>query len=360
MSSSEYRQYVASLSQLKEALYQTISRRVSKGDKATLEAINYRRQILSERDINVASAYLPLNICSDICVERRLAAICIVLEAEFDRDKSNITRKCAPYEKSKLFSECYQLSEYERKDLISTNAFKKSETVGTVRIGGNKWARLDGSLSANILDWLLQHKDKNTFIRLNPNEVYDKEPSQLILEFLLTPPNPNWWKDLKVYNRTKEGCAFFLDGGDVHNTQDYWDYYIKGVRGLQVLASRDNKGNLVMTLEELSEKCFILDPTKKIVTGRMIHLDTDAPIGTPFRNARLNHLDLALNYYFDAAADRRLAENLATGQRIEDATERTHIARIEDIAFPELFFAAYGFFQSKILLDEWKDSQFKS
>lgn len=90
--------------------------------------------------------------------------------------------------------------------------------------------------------------------------------------------------------------------------RDYlWDYMVHKIRKLEVTVNRGNSGNLSMMLEELPA----IDEDKGFMMSRCIHLDTDEPYGTPFAEATLNHLDLAINVYFsDRMKERHEVEPL--------------------------------------------------
>lgn len=95
-----------------------------------------------------------------------------------------------------------------------------------------------------------------------------------------------------------------------------------------------------------------------LVFGRMIHLDTDALFGSDFKDAKLNHLDLAINIYQHETAKNRLEENLAYGNKTSDATYRTHLLRVENIPFKSLFAYVSYFLKSQTLMQEWFKDQF--
>ena len=89
-----------------------------------------------------------------------------------------------------------------------------------------------------------------------------------------------------------------------------------------------------------------------LMVGRCIHLDTHAVIGTPMADARLHHLDLALNVYQGSDRAARMSDSLQDG-KVRDATFRTHLMRVEDVPFPALFGFAEMFLRSRVLLGEW-------
>ena len=180
-------------------------------------------------------------------------------------------------------------------------------------------------------------------------------PSGMLLESILMPANPNWWRHLTIYNRTKEGASYLLDDcSPKDNNRQFWEFHIKNVNRLEVIAKRNNNGNLSMMIEEITN----ID-THGLLFGRMIHLDSDNQFGTPFDKATLNHLDLAINVYDGETAVKRLNDNLATGTKTVDASSRTHLLRIENIPFKGLFGYAISFFRSQTLINEWFSDQFR-
>jgi len=103
-----------------------------------------------------------------------------------------------------------------------------------------------------------------------------------------------------------------------------------------------------MMIEELPRG----DDQAGVMVARCIHLDTRAAVGTPMADARLQHLDLAINVYLDDDRTRRMSGTLQTG-RVQDATFRTHLLRVENVPFPALFGFAEMFLTSSHLRSEW-------
>ena len=169
------------------------------------------------------------------------------------------------------------------------------------------------------------------------------------------PANPNWWKNLTIHNRAKEGASYILDDcSPKENYRQYWELHIKNIKRLEVVAKRNNNGNLSMMIEELTG----ID-NHGLMFGRMIHLDTDSAYGTEFEESKLNHLDLAINIYEGDIAKKRLEDNLAEGNKSTSASYRTHLLRIEDIPFKGLFGYVTSFLKSQTLVNEWFEDQFQ-
>lgn len=133
-----------------------------------------------------------------------------------------------------------------------------------------------------------------------------------------------------------------------------YEYLIKKIRRLDVIAQRKNSGVFSMMIEELQQE------SDDIVIGRCIHLDSSAPLGTNYEEVQLSHLDLAINVYFDDTGRERMASNLANGKKVTNATCRTHLFRIDDVPLSSLMVFARMFFISMTLLNEWTAEQFKT
>ena len=108
-----------------------------------------------------------------------------------------------------------------------------------------------------------------------------------------------------------------------------------------------------MMLEELREERHY----GRFYVCKCIHLDTDDAMGTDYRDAMLNHIDLAINVYDSDAYHKRSQESLAGGM-VVDATFRTHILRMEKVPFTDLFQLAADFLDSKTLYWEWVNDLF--
>ena len=91
------------------------------------------------------------------------------------------------------------------------------------------------------------------------------------------------------------------------------------------------------------------------VFGLCVHMDTDSAVGIAALDARLNHLDLALNWYPGVDGATRLNQRLDDGM-VQTAT-RSHLLRVEDIPFTALFEITSAFFTSRVLVREWLSAQ---
>lgn len=99
------------------------------------------------------------------------------------------------------------------------------------------------------------------------------------------------------------------------------------------------------------------DDPNGLMVARCIHLDTRDPAGTPLKDVKLQHLDLAINVYFNDDRTKRFEGSLQNG-KVQDATFRTHLFRIEDTPFASLFDYCEMFLRSRVLLSEWLNELF--
>ena len=93
------------------------------------------------------------------------------------------------------------------------------------------------------------------------------------------------------------------------------------------------------------------------VIGRMIHHDSNVVIG--IKDAILMHIDLALDLYIDLDADAKMGKTLADCKKVQKATTRTHVLRVDNVSFETLFKFVISFFRSKNLTQEWLDHEFE-
>lgn len=346
-----------------ESLFHTFENILSEANANALEAVNFRAQFIGEYEENIALAYFFIGHFTNYDRDERMACICIGLEAEYIKGINNLKKKCELYSEDQiLFKAAPSLFQHVRnRKLIDYSVFQRINDSEIICFN-NLYGYIDGYVPLTILSWMSENRPQSPiYIKVNPHLVYTTQPQQKLFESQLVPPNPKWWHELSIYNRSHEGCSFFLDKNvnPKENYNEYLEYNCKNIRRLDVVAKRDGNGNLSMMIEELTEQKNIVSPTEKYIVSRMIHLDTDATIGSSFHDSKLNHLDLAINIYTGNNAENRLSENLAYGEKVTDASFRTHLLRVENTNFSDLFAFAYSFFKSKTLVDEWKKTQFK-
>lgn len=359
MNNNSYLIFVERLSQAEGGLAESLEMMMKQSHKMPWLAMKYKKEVMTNKEKELAAAYLPLGFFSNYKEDERIACFSMVLDAEYERDLNRQIKECTPYSGDESIFKEDELRGRRNQDLIEGMVGERGYGSNIFRYG-DKWGYYDGRIPLQIYDWLEDcFKDNKKRIRVAPDGLYDSKPPQMVVECQIFPAHWQWWKTLKVYKGTSTGSSYILMGNDPHAHGDFHDYNVLKVRGLQEIVKRYNSGNLRMTLEELSLFEHPTDSSKKYVIGRMIHLDTDAQVGTPFENAALNHIDLAYNLYIDHEADKRLSQELRDGDTVQNATHRTHVLRIEKIPFESIFKLAHSFFKSRTLTDEWIEKEFQ-
>lgn len=337
---------------------------LNNGNKGIKDLLDFRIDFIDEREIERVSSYLIIGDFLNFTEIERIT--CFMMTFEIDEIKSKLgwKRKCENYDMSQpLFQKEPALFDAIRRrdngvqdfELINNEAFEQINNSEILRIN-NSFTLIDSELNPLLYTWTKENfTDKPLYIRANPYKVYNDIPPQRIFESISMPANPNWWKNLSIYNRNKEGACYILDDcSPKENMKQYWELHVKNILRLEVVAKRNNNGNLSMMIEEITG----IDG-KGLRFGRMIHLDTDSPYGTDFENATLNHLDLAINVYEGENAVSRGDDNLASGDKTIDASFRTHLLRVENIPFKALFGFVTSFFKSQTLINLWLEDQFQ-
>lgn len=348
-----------------KALFLFLQEKVNKKVPSIMNAISKRSREMSTEEKDKCKGYLSIGAFTSLGVDEQLACYSIIIEAEHCRELKRRIRMNQKYKGDEpiFHNEDLQNKIVHDGDLVDYSSLKRIDGKNIIKIG-DKYGRIDPRIPMDFFHWLEDcFYDKERSVHVNPYDIYNEIPSQILLECIIQPPKHEWWNTLKIYNGESCGYSSILLGNDISDEQDYHDYNVLGIRKLQVSATRQNAiargtGNMQIMIEELTKIYECRDSTKSYLIGRMIHLDTDAKTGTPFNNAILNHIDIAENLYIGDTAYNRYNQDLATEHRIEDATYRTHLLRVDNIGFDNIFKFAYAFFKSKKLVDEWKAAEF--
>lgn len=321
------------------------------------EIIEFRKQFVTSKELDEIRGYLEIGFFNEFKGVERVTCFVICFEAEEIATKKSWRQRCEVYNASHpLFQKAPHLLEHVLNgDLIDTTVIQQRNDCEILEFEGG-FTYLDSTINPLIVSWAFDNfKNKKIYIRAHPYKVFTKEPMQFVFESILMPANPNWWKKLTVHNRMKEGASYLLDEcTPKEDLRQYWEYRVKNIRRLEVIAKRNNSGNLSMMIEELTD----ID-RNGLMFGRCIHLDTDAKYGTPFEESILNHIDLAINIYEGSEAVKRKNDNLAFGNVTTDASYRTHLIRVEEIPFKSVFGFVISFFKSQTLINEWFQDQFR-
>ncbi len=328
--------------------------------------IAVRKPLLTQQDKDSLSGYLDIGYFKSFSSDDRMALFSYLFDISRAIDVKSLIVRCKEYDiNDPIFSEDITLYDLVRTKKNGSRDNELLDSSGLDCVYGSEifkrkgfYYKLDPLLPPAIYtSSKMAFPDQPIFIRIDPSRAYSAEPAATLCESILIPANPNWWKQLKIRHRNKEGASYILDAPE--NPRDdkdrYWDYHVRGVRRLDVVAKRNSSGNLSMMIEELSYP----NHENYLLIGRCIHLDTDSRYGAKFRSATLNHLDLAINVYEGETVKTRFDSNLAKGNRVTDATFRTHLFRIEQIPLTIVLPYCLMFFQSKSLTGEWVSDQFR-
>lgn len=338
---------------------------ISDSPEKIQDIIGLRKELLCPSDYEKLGGYLEIGYFTEFDSSKRIALFAFMFDVDNALKIKLLHNRFKKYEINQpLFSgdtdffNCIRKNSSGSFDLELIDArFLENVQDSEIFSRNGFFYKIDPFLNQALYPLCKRSFDGSPiFIRLDPTIRYSSQPLFQLYEEILIPANPNWWRNLNIHRRNKEGASYILypkePTKDSH--QEFWEYKISGIRRLDVVAKRNNDGNLSMMIEELSDK----ESDSGITIGRCIHLDTHDKIGTPFSSSVVNHLDLAINVYEGQAAKRRYDDNLATGTKIEDATFRTHLFRIENIPLKSVFLFVIVFFQSKTLIRDWFKDQF--
>ncbi len=347
-----------------ESVQDLLDREVSSGDQEATKLLECRFEMLSQDDRDRGSAYFDLGWFRNLPTDRRAAAWVLALDLERERGLRDIRRRLSPYAASQpLFNRFPDLLGRARdRELLHFSARDKPEFTprhdGFV-LWGRQALRIDPFLNPALLVWARQaFPTSPLFVRLDPYFVPDMLPQSLLTEAVVVPADPTWWNQLVIYRGRDKGSRYELQlpqsAGD--DPESYWEFWVRGVRRLEVHSERRKEEYLTMMVEELVD----LRRTNGYLLGRCLHWDTRSRVGEPVSTALTEHLDLSINIYTGEHAERRMAQNLDSGVRVEDANPHTHLLRIERVPVVSLLGFAMEFFTSKVLLKDWVRDQFSA
>lgn len=330
-----------------------------------MELVDFRKNFVGEHEYLTNGGFLQIGYFNSSNKNERLTCYCVLSDITGYLYQHDFLRRFEPYAinqpafvaETDLFNHI-RVSENEGKpdyELISLNALQRigeSEIV----LFNKSYFKTDVALNPFIVSWSQQNfNSENIYVRLNPYEVYTYQPTQRLYESIVHPANPNWWKTLSIHLRKHEGCSYNLDDcSPKENYNQHWEKHIKNVERLEIKANRGNDGLLSMLIEEVTA----ID-SHELMINRVIHMDTDAIYGTPFKEATLKHLDIAIYVYKDENAKLRNREDISMGIRSTEADYKCHLLRVDKLPFSSLFAFAISFLKSKTLINEWINDQFE-
>jgi hypothetical protein len=301
--------------------------------------------------------------------ERKLAVYYIAKEITNNINELSIQESCTlPTENDELFIRYPELRESVRRTISGNydweliNPAKFDHPYNDVLIYNGSYVLIDFGNNDKLYSWIkTNYPNANIYLRLKTKEIFNELPANMRLkkseEDCMVPANPNWIENLKIRNNNFEGASYYMPtditGCNKKNIECITE---SSIEKLEIVFRRNSKGNLSGMIEELDHR----NESMNYLLGLCVHFDTDAKIDSDWNSAKLNHLDLALNYYFGIdRIKKRRCNDLAHGKKIVNATYRKHLMRIENINFRDIFPISREFISSKCLFKEWIDQLIK-
>ncbi len=339
--------------------YEGLARELCETSTVAVACVAFRQAVMTPGDTAEAMTLVKCGYMPDLPLDQQLAWSAFIGDIIKRSQHLDLERLCQRYTPEQplflgapsLFSHIRRRSQTRAPDfeLIDDKAVACVDRSEVYRVAGG-FSKTSPHLSNEIANWARrQFPEAPRFLRLDPYQFYAEEPPRLLLKAAFVPADPHWMSRLTLFPNTKTYARYELQDGPLSDGRDpNIDYQLHGLRRIEMFAQRRAPDYLSMMIEELPQE----DAANGLMVGRCIHLDTRAIAGTPIAQARLQHLDLAINVYTGEDRALRAADSLQEG-KVRDATYRTHLYRIEDIPFAALFALAPMFLRSQVLVGEW-------
>lgn len=339
-------------------LHVFLAQKVEESDAFALRLVAERAMLITDLDRTQVSANLEIGYFMNLAMDQRLAAWLLAIEMKRMYDLDLLSTRFESYSfHQALFQALPKLwGDVRDKELIPFQPARGVRHDGVI-LWDDVYVRLDPYLSASLVANLAAaFPSAPLCVRMDPGFASEDKPREYLVEEVLVPADPNWWKTLGIHRGEAKGSRYVIQEpkDPTSNLQAFLDYRVRGVRTLEVYAQRPKDEYLSMMVEELVD----LRESSGFLLGRCIHWDTEALKGTDPAVAPVQHLDLAINVYSGDVAVQRLSKSLTAG-KVTDATFRTHLLRIEGIPAQALLAVAAHFFVSSTLLAEWFKDQFR-
>jgi len=362
MQTMEFKDYEALIEELAEICATTdqapqdlLESLFAKDDPRLLQAVKLRAYLSDGVDAQRVEGLLVTGLFSRFQRDDRVGAFLFCFEVGDAAEQLRFERRFAPYRESDPLFQFHPklLQEARELELIPRAALGKVYDDGTVLIDGG-FARLERMLAPSIVHTLAEaFCDADIYLRLDPEVASKKRPQQMLLEAVMVPANPRWWRNLGLRNNQVTGGNYKIiePASPQDDIASYIEYHVRGFRKLETITSRRKPKYLTTMLEELEQR------GDQLLIGRCIHLDTEAPFDTAPGEAKLNHLDLAINVYSGPRVKERLEAQMNDAEKVKTAV-RTHLLRIEGVPVQILPLLCLMFFKSHRLRLDLFGNQF--
>lgn len=211
-------------------------------DPRSLQAVKLRACLSDGADAQRVEGLLVTGFFSRFQRDDRVGTFLLCFEIGDAAEQLRFERRFAPYQESdplfqfhpKLFHDAREL------ELIPRGSLGKIYDDGTVRIDGG-FARLDRMLSPTIVHTLTDpFRDADIYLRLDPEVASRKRPPQLLLEAVMVPANPRWWRNLGLRNGQVTGGKYEIikPPSAQDDLVSYTECHVRGFRKLETITSR--------------------------------------------------------------------------------------------------------------------------
>ncbi|MGX7949667.1 hypothetical protein [Oleidesulfovibrio alaskensis] len=319
------------------------------------EAINIRGKCFTEKDednfraVVATSGVYGRHGLSD---DERMALLLVGVDVKHQVEPQRCQRVCEPYRKdSPVFRNAPALWSLVREDLILVDSGEVSPSGQLLRFP-SFLCRLHGhtlqhyALYENLYNTIAGNK---LFLRIDQ---FDASQSDLIYvcEEAIRPIDPNFLKKMEIYKGEKKWGYYEVLPPEKVTDRQFLDYS-RGFGRLEVVFKR-NGNDLSCMIEELPSKV-----DGRVLTGLCLHATSKCPVGVSWNEAVADHIDGAINYYFDERALERFDSDISvTGCA---ASCRTHLFRIEETPLANMLPIAKLFFEAQSLQQDWINDQFR-
>jgi len=319
-----------------------------------IDLIKIRSELFIEHEKRFIDSLIDIGLYCNLPLSDRGGIFQVIIDIEDNIRDIDIDRRCEKYNGDQpLFRQVPALMKHIRDgELIDIAILEQEKELPIFRYDRNR-CRADYYLPVEVINFAKKnYANSKQYIRIDPYALKDFYFKQFIQEVVIRPSDPKKIVNLSYYKNEHDSFQCILQ--DTQSIDAYWEYHVKRIRKLEGYIKRYTNNRLSFSVEELQH----LTSDNNILIGRYIHCDTSSLPQTSINKVMLDHLDLAVNYYYGDDSDKRLEESLSNGLTI-NASKRMHLFRIENIPFCALIIFAGFFFMSHILINEWISYQFK-
>lgn len=315
--------------------------------------IKKKKPIITGYEKNKISGLISLGFFDRIDENIRETALIILMEMQYYQNLLCLQQSLKRYDSSQTLFQAYPhlLAKSFKCEMLYSTCFTRQQNTNIVKIGQH-YAYLNSYIPIQILNYL-DNRRTSYYARINSTAIYDHVPPQRIAEEKWREPNPKWKSAIGIKNNHKDGFSYYIpDDVDIKtNKYEYWDKNVRHIERLEGEYRRNKDGYFSMMIEEIKKVKHPFDDQEFYLIGRMIHLDS-AEDGSAGMDSKLKHIDIAINLYDGEDAYKRYNCRLEQGEKIVDATMRSHLLRINDTALSNII-PISTFFESESLTQEW-------